>query len=284
MIRTIGLAVAFSPTAERMLAEALHLATRLHARLVLIHVGDHGPKEQALMQSLLKSIGIPKDIVTIRWNTGDAARVILEACEEENVDLLLAGALKREDLFHYYLGTIARHIMRRAQCSVLLLTGPTEEPNGFKNIVIDAEESPYLLESISMACQFARKDKGAWLHIVRELKLYGLAMSASDQSSEDEYESIRNGMVKDEVEKVDELLQRIPHESIKTNIKVVAGKSGFELVQFAKRKQADLLVVGAPRRKFRFLDRLFTHDLEYVFADLPCNLLIVHPRKEITHE
>ena len=110
--------------------------------------------------------------------------------------------------------------------------------------------------------------------------MYGLAMSASDQCSEDEYENIRHGLVKDEIEKVEKLLQKIHYEHLKINIKVVSGKSGFELAQFARRKQADLLVVGAPPRRFKLLDRVFTHDLEYVFADLPCNLLIVQPGKE----
>ena len=284
MIRTIGLAIAFSPTAGRMLAEAVHLGRLFGARMVLIHVGAKGTAEETMMQALLKSQHIPAEAVIVKWETGDPARAILNACEKEKVDLLLAGALKKENLLHYYLGTIARHIMRRAQCSVLLLTEPTPRQDDYQNIVIDAEESPYVRESIALAYKFASKKKNAWLHVVRELKMYGLAMSASDQTSEDEYENIRQGLVNAEVEKVEEMLHQIPHENIKTNIKVISGKSGFELVQFAKRKQADLLVVGAPRRRFKFLDRLFTHDLEYVFADLPCNLLIVHPREEDQHD
>jgi len=280
MIRTIGLAIAFSPTAERMLAEAAQLSRQFGARLVLIHVGEHGPEEEQKLQSLLDSRGISAESVTIRWDKGDAARAILNACDRANVDLLVAGALKKENILHYYLGTIARHIMRRAKCSVLLLTQPSLEPKGFKNIVVDAEDRPQVEQSISLACQFGKKEKGTWIHVVRELKMYGLAMSAADQCSEDEYENMRHGLIKDEIEKVEKLLQRIPHENLKMNVKVVAGKSGFELAQFAKRKEADLLVVGAPPRRFKFLDRVFTHDLEYVFADLPCNLLIVHPGKE----
>lgn len=280
MIRTIGLAIAFSPTAERMLAEAIYFASQFQARLVLIHIGDHGPKEEQLIQSLLKSKGLSNKTVTVRWDKGEAAKAILRACDLEKVDLLIAGALKKEDLLHYYLGTIARHIMRRSKCSVLLLTQPALVPGAFKNIVVDAEDSPHVEESISLACDFGKKTKNAWIHVVRELKLYGLAMSASDQCSEDEYEKIRQGLVKDELENVEKLLQKIPHENLKINIKVVSGKSGFELAQFALRKQADLLVVGAPPRRFRFFDRVFTHDLEYVFADLPCNLLIVQPGKE----
>ena len=99
MIRTIGLAIAFSPTAERMLAEAVHLTHQFRARLVLIHVGDHGTQEDQLLQSLLEKSGISKESVTLRWEKGDAARAILKACEAEQVDLLLAGALKKEDLY-----------------------------------------------------------------------------------------------------------------------------------------------------------------------------------------
>ena len=283
MIRTIGLAIAFSPTAEHMLAEAGRLAIQFQARLVLIHVGDHGPEEERLMQSLLSGPNISRDMVMLRWETGEATRAILKVCDDEKIDLLLAGALKKENLLQYYLGTIGRQIMRRANCSVLLLTQPSIEPIGFKNIVVDAGESLHVEDSISLACQFGKKEKGSWIHVVRELKMYGLAMSASDQSSEDEYENIRHVMVREEIEKVEVLLKKIPHDNLKINIKVVAGKSGFELAQFARRKQADLLVVSASPRRFKFIDRLFTHDLEYVFADLPCNLLIVQPGKEVSH-
>ncbi len=106
-------------------------------------------------------------------------------------------------------------------------------------------------------------------------------MTAAEQCSEEEYEEMRHKLVKEEIEIVEKILQRIPHEGLKVNIKLVSGKSGFELTQFAQRKQADLLIVGAPQRRFSLFDRVFTHDQEYIFADLPCNLLIIHPRKEV---
>ena len=93
--------------------------------------------------------------------------------------------------------------------------------------------------------------------------------------------------MKDEIDKVEEILRRIPHDRLKINIKMVSGKAGFELSKFAERKNADLLVVGAPRRRFSIFDRVFPHDLEYIFGDMPCNLLVIHPkpgseRKEVT--
>jgi nucleotide-binding universal stress UspA family protein len=109
--------------------------------------------------------------------------------------------------------------------------------------------------------------------------LYGLAMAATHQHSEQEYTALQQNLMQEEVAEVEKMLAKIPHENVKVNIKMLSGKSGFELCRFAARKQADLLVVGAPPRRFSWFDRVFPHDLEYVFADLPCNLLIVHPRK-----
>lgn len=267
-----------------MLAEAVHLARHFGARLVLIHVGPRGPKEEQIMQQWVDKTGLPSSSIDVQWDEGNPAKAILKICRNKGVDLLLAGALKRENLLQFYLGSIARQIMRKASCSVLLLTRPSTEPAGFRNIVVNAEDSPFVRESISAAFAVGQQAGKGWVHIVRELKMYGLAMSASDQCSETEYEEIRNGLVRDEIEKVELLISDLPHKDLKVNIKVISGKSGFELAQFARKKEADLLVVGAPSRGFKLFDRIFTHDLEYVFADLPCNLLIVNPGKEEAHE
>jgi len=78
---------------------------------------------------------------------------------------------------------------------------------------------------------------------------------------------------------VEAMLKTIPHEKSRINIKMISGKAGFELARFAERKEADLLVLGAPDRKFSFFTRVFPHDQEYIFNELPCNLLMIQPRK-----
>lgn len=288
VIHKIGLAIAFSPTSEAMLAEAARLTQVYQASLVLIHVGEHGPHEDQLMNRLLEKIGLQPTAVKICWENGNPANSILQVCKREKIDLLIAGALKKENLVHYYIGTIARKIMRKADCSFLMITNPTTEPVPYKNIVVNAEDSPYVEEAISAACHLGMKEHSNWVHIVRELKMYGLTMAASDQCTEEEYDDMRQHLVKDEIDKVEEVLRRIPHDQLKINIKMVSGKAGFELSKFTQRKNADLLIVGAPRRRFSIFDRVFPHDLEYIFGEMPCNLLVIHPkteaeRKEVTH-
>jgi nucleotide-binding universal stress UspA family protein len=278
--KKIGLAIAFSPRITALLVEAWRMKNLWNAELVLIHVGEHGEKEEKLLHQHFAVAGINAAEVQVFWEHGRPAERILATCKNEGVDLLIAGALKKEKLVQYYLGTVARHILRKADCSVLMLTTPQIEPVPFKNIVVNAEDSPYVEDAVAIACSIGMQDKATWLHIVREIKLYGLTMSAAEQCSEQEYEALKQSLVRDEIQNVEKILAAVPHQGLKINIKMVSGKSGFELSKFSQRKHADLLVVGAPPRRFSFLDRVFTHDQEYLFADLPCNLLIVNPRKK----
>jgi nucleotide-binding universal stress UspA family protein len=273
----IGLALAFSPTAEAILSETARLAGVFKAELVLVHVGPHGPAEDQRLNELLEKTRLSQNNINIIWQEGEPADTILTVCQQGKIDLLVAGALKRENLVQYYIGTIARKIMRKADCSLMMIANPSTQPKALKNIVVSAEDSSFVEEALQTACQIGADQEQAWLHIVRELKLYGLAMAATDQQSEKEYNKMQQQLIQDEVTEVEKMLSRIPHGNLKINIKMLSGKSGFELCKFASRKQADLLVVGAPSRRFSWLDRVFPHDLEYVFADLPCNLLVVHP-------
>lgn len=276
VFKRIALAVAFSPTSRALLAETTRLAKAWGSELVLIHVGKKEPVVEERMNELLRSQGLPPEQVAVQWLSGDPARVLMNTCRSSNVDLLVTGALKRENIVRYYVGSIARKVLRSARCSVLTIVNPALESKPWKNIVVNAEDSPFVEAAIRTAFEIAQMTQGSWVHIVKELKLYGLTMAASDQFTEEEYEDARQQLVKKEIEKVEALLQRIPHESVKVNIKIVSGKSGFELPRFAERKNADLVIVGAPARTSSIFDRIFMHDMEYILADLPCNLLVVH--------
>jgi nucleotide-binding universal stress UspA family protein len=284
VFKRIGLAVAFSPRIEALLAEAVWLKRLWGSELVLIHIGDENEADSRKMRELVQHAGLQPSEVSIFWEYGKPAKTILQVCRREKIDLLVAGALKKEKALQFYLGSIARKILRKADCSVLMLIEPSVEQKGFKNIVVNADEdSPYMMQALRAAFKIGMVEKATWLHIVRKLRLYGF-LSAAEQYTEREYELNRNNLVQAEIEEVQQLINTIPHQGIKVNIKLVSGKSGFELTQFAQRKNADLLVIGGSPMRLSILDRVFPNDLEFIFSDLPCNMLIVHPRKEDTHE
>ena len=120
IIRKIGLAIAFSPRIEALLAEAARLKKMWDAELLLIHVGNRGKELEERLQQLLESAGLAgENSVKIFWETGKPSERILAPAAKKRIDLLIAGALKKENLVQYYLGTVARKILRKADCSVL---------------------------------------------------------------------------------------------------------------------------------------------------------------------
>ena len=74
------------------------------------------------------------------------------------------------------------------------------------------------------------------------------------------------------------ILEKCDAGDVKVIDKVIKGKPGYAISKFSKDKKADLLVINSPDTHLNVFDRIFTHDIEYILADLPCNLLIVHSR------
>lgn len=277
MFQRLSLAVGFSPRTEALLAEAARLCIGWKAKLTVVHVGSLEPEKITFLKECLLRFGLTEGDFNIYTRSGDPAKVIIDACRENQTDLLIAGALQREKLIKYYLGTVGRTLLRKAPCSVLMLTDPQATEHRFEHIVALAEDTPYIRETLQAACATAAVTGAAWLHILRELKMYGLSLTASEQSTEEEYTKMRHQLVRDEIDAAESLLSGIPHTGVRVNIKVVSGKAGFEVSKFAELKEAELIVVGAPERRFNLLDRFFSNDLEYLFADLPCNLMMVKP-------
>ena len=127
--RKIALAIAFSPRIRALLAETARLKVLWNADLTIIHVGEKSEAEEKLLQEHLEAVGLAKfPDVKIFWEEGKPSDKILSRCKKENVDLLIAGALRKEKFIQYYLGTVARKILRRADCSVLMLTSAQPPP------------------------------------------------------------------------------------------------------------------------------------------------------------
>src|SRR5690554_618923 len=137
MYNKIALAIAFSPRMEALICEAKRMKDLHGASLILIHIGRDSPEKRASLDALLKKHHVDQQTTTVIWKEGKPAKKIIQVCNQENVDLLIAGALKKENVFTYYLGSVARKIIRKAKCSVLALIEPSVEPRRFDKVVIN---------------------------------------------------------------------------------------------------------------------------------------------------
>jgi nucleotide-binding universal stress UspA family protein len=275
MYQKIGVAVAFSPRCEAIIGESARLQGLFNAELVIIHVGEKHEDEAQFLEEMIDDTGIDRKRMKVVWEQGSPASKILSICNREKVDLLVAGALQKENLLKYYIGSIARRLIRRSHCSVLMLINPSFPSSPFKNIVINGTEGENYYKSIRRGIGLARMEGAQFVHIFKAIKLFGLSMAiAGEEESEHEYEATRRQIVNEEIKEIEDLLDSINTEGLRVNIKVAAGKAGFELSKFARRKSADLLIVQGPSHKLGVFDRLFPHYLESVMEDLPSNILI----------
>ncbi len=276
MYKKIGLALAFSPRCQAMLAEAFRLKKLLNAELYCIHIGPKGEAESEYMDDVLAKAGIKKDNIHLIWEEGKPIKKILQICKTEKIDLLVAGALQKENLFNFYIGSVARKIIRKAGCSVLMLTHPSTEPTSFNKIVINGSDGIKDLKTIQRGIKLAHLEKIPQAFIFKDIQGYGLSLMMSTEESEAEFAERRRELVHQEMDEMNDLINTIDTYDVHVNIKVAGGKEGFELKKFVEKINADLLVVKAPERQLKFFDRIFPHYLEVIMTDLPSNLLIDH--------
>jgi nucleotide-binding universal stress UspA family protein len=274
MFNKIALAIAFSPRMEALICEAKRLKDIFGSELVLIHVGDRTQDTESILNDIINKHGISKEKVKIVWEKGNPAKRIIHTCKEEKVDLLVAGALKTEGFFKYYIGSVARKIIRKSSCSVLMLIEPLEMPTPFERVVINGTQHDHTPFVIQSGLDWCKKDRAKHVYVVNEIKMYGIQMATAGEGGEEVISSTRRKLVAEEVSYVENILKTQDKGDLKVHIKITCGKWAIELARFAEDIKADLLVVG-DEGKLGFLDRLFPHDLEDILSDLPCNLLIV---------
>ncbi len=274
MYQKVALAIAFSPRMEALIAEARRLIGIFKGELVLIHVGVQTTELESKLNDILKRHCSDLSRIKTIWKEGKPAKTILKTCEEEGVDLLVLGALKKEGFLTYYLGSVARKVIRKSPCSVLTLINPSLETSKFEKVVINGTQLEITPEVIRKGLEFSKNIGAKQISILNEIKMYGLLMGTASEGTEDEASITRRKLVQDEISYVEEILKTIDTSDLKINIKVTGGKWSAELAKYCEKIDADLLIVSEDR-SLTFFDRIFPHDLEDLLSTLPCNLLIL---------
>lgn len=255
------------------------MAETLNAAFILIHVGEKTREKEEQLEKLVDKLSIDKMHYRLIWmEEGDPVDTILRLCKLNIVDLLIIGALEKENLLKYYLGSVARNLSRRAKCSVLLLTHPSSESKKYRKLVVTGVDNPKTIHTINTSIYLAKNLKVKDITIVSEVHTPGLAMTMADSSSAPEASKIKKEIVESESSKLHSLIDHCNAEDVKINEKTINGKPGFAIRNYAESKKADLLVINSPDTNLNILDRIFTHDIEYILEDLPCDVLIVHSR------
>ena len=143
--------VDFSEYANQALEYAIGLASKLGARLTLLHVMQSPPwggvdmdvtipyaysqyiqvleaESTHSMQSCLERVtaaGVEGEVVVVH---GVPFHEIIETAKMQQVDLIVMGTHGRTGLQHVLLGSVAEKVARLAPCPVLIVRQPTVVP------------------------------------------------------------------------------------------------------------------------------------------------------------
>lgn len=274
----IALAVAFSPRLEQLIAETARLRQLFASEVIFIHVGKKTSEKQRQLSSFLNSYGFSDANSKVFWEQGNLADAITRVCKSEIVDLLVLGALQKENMLSYYMGSVSREVARKSKCSVLLLTEPENGRSAFRQIVVNGHDHRKTPHTLNTAAYIAEKENTPDLTVVTEIDVPVLSMSLADDAPADEMRALREQLLQEEEIRYDALRKSLVHPDREIRFVTLSGRSGHSIGQYARAHHTDLLVVNSPDHSLSIFDRIFTHDIEYLLSDLPCNLLIVHSR------
>ncbi len=273
--KKLALAINLSPTGKRLLNEAKRLQTLLNSELVLIHVGTQNKETQEKLYEVMAECGIDVEKTKLVWQDGDPAKAIMKIAEEESVDLLISGALEKESSFKYFIGSVARRIMRESACSVLILTAAHEWENGFKKFAVSTDYSSRSETAILKAHKLALLEGADEFVVIREFQVPGLSITVSDSGSLKEIESIKEKWQNEEEDKLNVFVRELNLQGIPIKTVSLFGKEGWEANRYARENNADIFVTAAPSKKPKFFDRIFIHSFEFVIKEISSSLLII---------
>lgn len=275
--KTIGIGVTFSPNLEANINEAARLALRFGSKLVLIHVGETSEEKSNTFRKFLSPFENQGLEYELFYKSGDPVDVILTSTKEKKVDLLIIGALKKENFLKYYLGSIARKITRQASCSVLLLINPSVDRVPCEHIVVNGLKDPKTKETVNTAFLVGHKLGVDKITVVEEIDQEEVSVKVDDDKTLRKSTIIKERLRLREEARVKKVLDSIPADytkDITIKSQPIFGKRGYSIGHYAQVARADLLVMNAPS-KMTFWDRLFPHDIEHILTELPTDVLIV---------
>jgi nucleotide-binding universal stress UspA family protein len=279
---TILFATDFSPSAETAQVYAQALASRYQSKLRLLHVVDlsaafkspdaglsidvfrrFGEASLTRMRSDLATQQIR--VETILCEGIEPAMEILQAAQDQSINLLVIGTRGHKGLARLVLGSTAEELIHRAQCPILTI-GPAvpalKGPVTFQKIVYATDFSPEAAKACVFALSFAQ-DFGAHLYLCHVLPNPDGLDRMNDRELNERFLSTLKRLVPD-----------VAKEWCEPECVLEHGFAADGILLLAKRLKADLIVLGT-RRTSHWFDNFKTGVAFQVISDSPCPVLTI---------
>ncbi len=258
-LKKVIIATDFSKHAEYALKRAILLAKSHDIKLELIHVlkqpwpanfVQFSAKDQQMkllkleknleekLQGLVKQFSFTHSVNTSVL-LGRAADEVIRFMQDNQGDLIIAGAHGQYYTSDYVLGTTSGDIVRQGNTPVLLIK---KEPSfSYNKILIATDFSEASKKAVEFAFQCFPEARFQLLHIV---DIYYRQFLNIDDVGKNE----RNNPTKDIFKKLDEFLKGCKVKPEKFEKKIIGGYLADAIIMQSKNWAADLLVFGTQGR------------------------------------
>ncbi len=286
----------FSHFSERALDHALALAKWYGAEVSALHVipkvlmppeaypylsepllPDPKACERALEElgrfvHRAREVGVPTEV---RLEEGDAVEEIVKLAKQLPAHLVVMGTHGRRGFERLVLGSVAEKVLRKASCPVMTVTmGPegTEASQKvlFKKILCPIDFSACATRALEYALSLA-KEADADLILLNVLE--SVVEEAGDMAAFalSEY---RNYLKRNALERLEQAVPEDAREWCHPASLVVSGRSHRQILDVAKKQDADLIVMGVQGRNAVDL-ALFGSTTHHVVREAKCPVLTI---------
>lgn len=257
--RHIGVASTFSPRFLAVLSEADYYARHFGGPLSVIHAAAEHAEGIARFFEALERLERADD-TGILWAVAETPTdAILEACLRNEIDLLLAGALERESEHRNFVGGVARDLLQRAPCDLLLLPKPEETPRACRRVVVEVDLKRPSVPLLNRACDLATRLGAQEMIFIGVVTPFDHARaSAGDAPLDDD----RLAGIVDQAAGFDG----------EVDFRLLRSTTGFAICEFLQDAAAGLFIAGVRRKDG---ERRLPTRLDWLLQVIPTNVLLV---------
>lgn len=296
-IGTIVVGVDFSPSSEVACRQALGVARRAGARMVLAHAAALPEQPEGLPASMadtaqaylgvlrgriaedqralgelgdrLGGQGVEISHVLVDGFPDDA---LVTAARELGAELIVTGSHGRRGLGRILLGSVAERVVRGATLPVLVARGAAEAADGgFHRILVATDFSESAERGFDLALALAAE--GAAIELVHFWQLPSLSRAHAPEEVDATLAEIRAGMEQHGAERGAEALATRDTTRAQVRYSLREGDARDGIIDLARITGCDLVVVGSHGR--RGLRRLLLGSVaESTVRHAPCSVLV----------
>jgi len=269
--RTVAVASTFSPRFRQVLAESKRVRDRLCRQLHLIYVGTRDDETAKKFAAALGELALPADSAIHYHHGEDPAMAIVDAAKAHEIDLLVAGALEKEVVLRPFLGNVARTLVRKAGCSVILFIKPEREPKRLNRIVFLADYSEHGRAALLKTLHLAAQENSERLYVIRVYTTFDAARAKARTDAPEEGSAGARTLEEEEIA-LENFIDSAGPNDVPIEARCIRGNTGYAALDFIQSIDASLLVV--PVDPVASGDGLPPH-VAWITDTIPCNLWVI---------